>query len=229
MIQKIMDLLIRPDSFFSEKANEPENLKIPGLIVLIGAILAALAAYQVSGLTARIFSQAATAGMSSIIGIIGAISGLLGFIILWWLIVTGIFFLVSMVFSGKGSFKRTLENVGYGLVPMIFGSFVTLLLSFYYLPMVRVPVVHSIQDPAAMQQAVMQLTQDPSFREFTQVSTIIALIFLIWSANVWIFGIKYARELSLRNAIITVGIPVLLYIIYMLYTIFAGFPIAGGA
>jgi hypothetical protein len=228
MKKKILDLLILPDSFFSEKILEPVNLKIPAIIALAGAIISAILGYQVSVLSARMFSQVDMAGMESFISIFGAVGAFLAFLIIWWLVFSGVLHLISMLFSGKGTFKRTLEFVGYGLVPMVVGSFITLTLSFYYLPMVSVPVIRSIQDPTAIQAATTQLMSDPAMKEFTQVSTLISLIFLIWTANIWIFGLKHARELKLKHAVLTVAIPVLIYIIYMIYTIFSGISVPGG-
>ena len=53
----------------------------------------------------------------------------------------------------------------------------------------------------------------------TPISGIVGILFLIWSANIWIFGMKYARNLSTRNAVLTVGIPVGLYILVNLVTL----------
>ena len=62
-------------------------------------------------------------------------------------------------------------------------------------------------DPKFIEQTLMQ---DPSM----QVSTIIGILLMLWSANIWIFAVKHARNLSARNALITVGVPVGLYVIY---------------
>jgi hypothetical protein len=45
------------------------------------------------------------------------------------------------------------------------------------------------------------------------LSSVLGIIFLLWSANIWVFGIRYARGLTLRNAAITVGVPVALYLL----------------
>jgi hypothetical protein len=52
-----------------------------------------------------------------------------------------------------------------------------------------------------------------------QITSIISIVFLVLSANIWIFGLKYARTLSLRDAAICVGIPFAGYIIYNLYVL----------
>jgi hypothetical protein len=222
-------LLFHPDIFFSERTKEPGDLKIPGAIVFIGAIVAAAGSYVLSGIYKGLFTAAAGEGMASILGIFGAVSAFFAFIVLWWVVFCGIFYLLSMAFAGSGSFRRTLEFTGYGLVPIIIGSFFSLLLSLYYLPMINVPAISTIQDPAAVQRVMSGIVQDPAFREFTQVSAVLSAIFLIWSANLWIFAIKHARALSFRNAIIVVLIPVAIFVIYTLYMAFAGISFLGAS
>lgn len=221
-------LLLRPDTFFSERMKEPEDLKIPGIIVIIGAIIAAVGSYLISGIYGGLFTAAAGEGMASLLGIFGAVSAFFAFIIIWWVVFAGIFYLLSMVFAGSGTFKRTLEFAGYGLVPVIIGAVISVLISLYYLPMIEVPVISNIQDPAAIQRFMSEFLEDPAFREFTQISAIISAIFLAWSANLWIFAIRQARTLSLRNAIIVVLIPVVIFMIYTLYMAFIGTPFSGG-
>jgi hypothetical protein len=222
-------LLLRPDTFFSERIKEPENLKIPGIIVTTGAIIAALGSYLISGIYEGLFTAAAGEGMASLLGIFGAVSAFFAFIIIWWVIFAGIFYLLSIAFAGNGTFRRTLEFAGYGLVPVIIGSVISVLISLYYLPMIEVPAISNIQDPAAIQRVMSGIFEDPAFREFTQLSAIISAIFLAWSANLWIFGVRYARALSLRNAIIVVLIPVTIFMVYTLYMAFSGTPFPGGS
>jgi hypothetical protein len=221
-------LLLRPDTFFSERIKEPENLKIPGIIVTTGAIIAALGSYLISGIYEGLFTAAAGEGMASLLGIFGAVSAFFAFIIIWWVIFAGIFYLLSIAFAGNGTFRRTLEFAGYGLVPVIIGSVISVLISLYYLPMIEVPVISNIQDPAAVQRVMSGIFEDPAFREFTQISAIISAIFLAWSDNLWIFAVRHARTLSLRNAIVVVLIPVVIFMIYTLYMAFIGTPFSGG-
>lgn len=225
----IPELLLRPDVFFGNRMKEPENLKFPGIIVVMGAIIAAAGAYVISGIYADMFAQVPEMGtMTAFMGIFGAVSAFFMFIIVWWLLFSGGFFLISMAFSGSGTFRRTLEFTGYGLLPVIIGSVISALISLYYIPMIEVPVLAGISDPAALQEVMGQVLSDPAFREFTQISSIISVIFLIWSANLWIFGMKHARSVTLKHAAITVLVPVVIYITYVIYMTFAGIAAIGG-
>jgi len=227
MMGKIRDLLLRPDIFFGGRMKEPEDLKLPGLIALVGAAVAAGAAYIISGTYSEMFSELA-GGMGPIIGVISAISAFFGFIIIWWIIFAAIFYGLSLTFGGKGTFKRTLEFSGIGLIPIILGTIISLLISLYYVPLIEVPVISGITDPAVIQEAMSQMMEDPAFREFTQVSSLISVIFLVWSANLWIFALKHARNLTMKQAAMTVLIPVGICILVILVPAFTGISLPGG-
>ena len=130
---------------------------------------------------------------------------------------------ISAVFKGTGTFKRTLEFVGYGYIPQIIGSLITLVIALEYIPRVVIPhISFDPSDPNAgqiLQDAMKTLMHDPSMMEFTQIATIISIVFLLWSANIWIFGAKHSRQLTLRNAAICVAVPVVLFVIYTVYGI----------
>ena len=214
----ILDTLISPDAFFRNAINKKEDLKVPLLIVLCGAIVGAVHAYLVGGLTGKMMS-ALIPGMATIITL-SAVIGALVAIFLIWIVMTGIFYGLSFLFKGQGSFRRCLEFTGYGYLPQILGSVISVIVAFMYVPKVVVPQISAaaMQDPQVIQDAVKTLMHDPAMLEMTQIIVVITTVFLLWSANSWIFGMKYARNLSLRNAAICVGVPVIAYVLYLVYT-----------
>ncbi len=223
----IRDFLTRPDVYFAELMKRKESLKIAIIIILIGGVIAAVHGYLIGGLTGELLSSVMP-GMTVLTGVIAAIGSFVFFFVIW-LIFSGIFYALSLAFKGNGSFTRTLEVVGLGSVPQVIGGAITLLMSLYYIPRIRVPQITSIQNPEAVQGLIQQLMSDPAMRELTTVSTIIGILFIIWSANLWIFGIRHARALSLRHAVITIGLPVAIYIIYTIVMLIVGIPSIGGS
>lgn len=223
----LLDLLVRPERFFSAQEGKEPDLKVPAAIALVGAVIAAASGYALSGLYSELFSGIGE-GMGAFMGIITAASAFIGFLVMWWIVMAGAFHVISIPFKGKGKFTRTLANTGYGLVPVIIGSIVSMAVLLTYLPRITVPVIRDIQDPAAIQKAMQDLMQDPAMREYTQISLAISILFLIWSANIWIFGTRQAREITTRHAVITVAIPVAVFVIYSVYTLVAGVQIPGG-
>ncbi|MDH7509934.1 MAG: Yip1 family protein [Methanolinea sp.] len=228
-MKHVADLLFAPARFFSAMEGKKPGLGIPVLIAVIGAAISALAAYAMSDLYAGMFAAAGTGmDMGMFMGLVGAAGAFIGFIVIWWVVLAGAFYVVSIPFRGKGSFSRTLAATGYGLVPTVIGSALSAVSLLSYLPRITVPVIRNIQDPAIIQAAITKLMQDPAMQEYTLVSTAFTIVFLVWSANIWIFGMKYARELNTRNACITVLVPVGIIILYHLVTILAkGFFMGG--
>jgi hypothetical protein len=230
-MKSIADLLFAPARFFAAMEGKEHSLKIPALIAVTGALVSALAAYAtMSGLYAGMFAASgAGAGMGMFMGLVGAVSAFIAFIVLWWVIMAGAFYVVSILFKGSGTFSSTLAVTGYGLVPTIIGTALSAISSLYYLPRITVPIVRNIQDPAVIQNAIRDLMQDPAMQEYSIVSLAFSVLFLVWSANIWIFGVKHARKLDTRNACITVLVPVGIMILYLLITFFASGLSMGGS
>lgn len=220
MFRTFIDILIRPGAFFSGMMGEKEeSFKWPLVILLAGGIVAAGYGYLLGGATGQMMSDAVP-GIGMIVTLASAIGAFLG-VFIFWLVWTAVVFALSLAFKGDGSFKRTLQVIGYGYLPQVIGSVIALIVAIEYVPKIVVPKITSamMQDPAAMQQVTMSLMRDPAMIELTQITTLITIVFLLWSANIWIFGLQHARKLSPRDAALCVGIPVIAYILYMIYSL----------
>jgi hypothetical protein len=159
-------------------------------------------------------------GMDAIIYLSATLGALIGTFIFWF-IIAGIFYILSYLFKGKGSFNRVLEFTGYGYLPQIFGSLITLVVALEYLPKIKVPVLTSaaLDDPALMEQAVNAFMHDPAMMMLSQITTVVSIAFMLLSAHIWIFGMKHARGLSPRDAAICVGVPIVIYVLYLTYNL----------
>jgi len=124
------------------------------------------------------------------------------------------------IFLSREKFKRPLEFIGYGYLPQIFGAIFTVIVAIQYIPRVIVPEITTAasENPQVIMDATKALMHDPVMMEMTQIISIISIVFLLWSANIWIFGIRTARQLSERDSALCVGIPVVVYILYIIYT-----------
>ena len=195
------NVLTNPDRFFAELSAKDAKLMTPFVIVLVAAIIAAISAMMmVDVMTSSLPEEvAAFAGIGAAVG---AIAGLIMQFIMW-LLYTGVFYVISMFFSGEGSFKRCLEFIGYGFIPSIIAAIIGLVVMMTVLPTIEL----SIENPELFQQTLMS-------NPLMQASAVIGIFLTLWSANIWIFAIKHARNLSSRNALITVGVPVGLYMLY---------------
>lgn len=217
MKHSFADLFLKPDAFFQDLITKKESLGKPAVIIVAAGIAAGAYACLVGGLTAEMMAGI-MAGMETII-VLSAFFGALFFTFIFWVIWSGVIFAISVVFKGNGSFKRTMEIVGYGYLPQVVGLLINSMVAYLFIPAVNVPTLSAaaVQDPELIQEATKALMHDPSMMALTQITSVVSIVFLVVSANIWIFGLKHARGLSLRDAAICVSAPVIVYIIYILY------------
>ena len=203
----MLEVLTNPNSFFEKKMSEDISFKMPILIIFVIGIIGAVNAIS---MTQKIMAQLPSdaAQFASFGAIFGAIGALIG-VFFMWVIYAVVFYAISLVFKGEGELKRVIEFVGYGFIPSIASGIIGLVLMKMALPTIE----FSMDNPELMQESMMS---NPMIR----ASSIIGIIFTLWSANIWIFGLMHSRNLSTKNAVITVGIPIGLSIIFTLYNLF---------
>ena len=208
----MIELLTNPNKFFEAKMGEEVSLKLPALIVLIIGIISGIGAYFMGRLTAEMLSGTLppeAQAFLSFIPISTAITAVIvSFII--WVVFAAIFYLISCIFKGEGKFKRTLEFVGYGYIPMIFSGIIGAIFIYYIVSTAQIPVV---TDPTMIGKALEPLMKSPMM----QLSYAISILFMLWSANIWVFGLKHARNLTTKNALICVAIPMAVYVLWTIY------------
>ncbi len=93
MIKSLVNILVHPNAFFQDALKEKESLKIPGLIVVVLGIVSAVYAYLIGGLTGKMLAGMLP-GMESIIAITTILGAFIG-VFLFWVIWTGVFYLIS--------------------------------------------------------------------------------------------------------------------------------------
>ncbi|WP_220680639.1 Yip1 family protein [Methanofollis formosanus] len=205
----IVDLLLNPDTFFREREGHEAGLKFPLLFVLLAGLAAAPGAYVVAGMTGPLLPPEA----QSYLGIVMAIAVVAAFFstIIFYIVFVIVFYLLSLVFKGSGDIKKSFEAVGYGYLPLVVGYLLSSLAIIYYAPSFVFPQV-DLTTPAGAEALNQVIASSP----MTMISSILGILFMLWAANIWIFGMRYARSLTLRNAAITVGVPVGIYIIFQI-------------
>ncbi len=210
IMMNIADLLFRPAVFFSGRLEgDKPGLKMPIAIVLLYGIVGAVSAVYVSSVTMAMMPSE-IASMGTILLGIGAVVAFIGALLIWF-IVAAVFHGVSALRGGKGDFQRTLAVAGYGSLPMVFGTIISSIIVYFYLSGIT---VSPVSDPMQINVVLTELMSSPSM----VMAGIIPLVFVIWSANIWVFGMQEARGLSTKDALITVGIPVLIYCLITLFS-----------
>lgn len=193
-------VLTHPDEFFAERTDDP-GLRGPVLIVLAVGVLGLLSAVPSLLLVLRGIPAEARAIVGAGLAI-GAIFGLVGPFVVW-LLYAIVFYAISMVFDGTGSFRDLFVLTGWGFLPRILGAAVSAVVMFVVVGTTAAP-----ETAEAMAAFNRQLQSDPLVR----ASTVVGIAITLWSGYLWTHAVAAARGLSLREAAITVGVPLLVSI-----------------
>jgi len=211
---EFLRVLFDPGHFFEARMQEKPGLKVPALIALVIGLIGAVSVIPMTDITMAML-PADMQGLGLLMTVISAAIAFIGGL-LAWVIYGVIFHVVSMIFKGQGSLNRTLEFTGYGLLPQVFGGIIGTYFSYRLLSGLSIP---SMTSPEQMVEFSENLVAVLTTSPLAQIAGLVSILFLVWSANIWIFGMKHARSLSTRDAVLTVGIPMGLYILYMLITL----------
>lgn len=200
MLKGIIELLFHPDLFFVRKQHEEIHLVIPVIIVGIGGIVS-----FITPLAERAFSN--NGDISNFLMMPSSAIFFLVFPFISWLLVAGILYVFSRLFSGTGSFPATLQNCGYGFLPnTLFALFV---------------FINSFAVSWSMGTSFKFLTT------FLSVLGIISFFSIFWSGWLWTVAMEKTHNLSLGKAMVGPELVVLLYLSTVILNIFAHF-IANG-
>ena len=198
------NVLTNPDRFFSELSKREVNLTIPALVVLICAITEVIYVVSVFGVL-LIHQQFPDEVVLTGIVIAAHVIQELVMSFIFWFIWAVMFYTISIRFKGNGSFKRCLGFTGYGFIPVIVAHVIALA--------VTMVVLHTAEFPAeSLELMVDALMQNSMMKTIPAITCLLGL----WSVYIWTFGIKHARKISTRDALITVGVPGVIAIVYYL-------------
>jgi hypothetical protein len=203
----IKEVLVAPGHFFEKKCREEASLGIPILIILIMAVISGISAYFVSGKTIEAMGSGME-GVAFIASIFGfAVAFVSAFI--YWIIWVIAFLVMIYILKGEASFKRLAEVTGYGFIPQIFGGIITTGIMMTSLPNLVIPTGAGMEE---MEVAMKAFATTPPM----MAASLVTLLFTIWSANIWLFGIKESSGLEFKKAAICVGVPLVIFIILSL-------------
>ena len=212
----MLDLLLNPNKFFKDRANTEPEIIIPMIIMLVSGIISGINAYVVTG----ILKEAMPEEIAQLM-VIGQMVGFVGAVIMAvviWFVFSAIFYGLSKLFKGTGSFKKVLEITGYGYVPWLFGTILSTAVFLSIAPSIHIPPF-DLTDPEQAAEAGNLLKNIFTENSYLLISWVVGIIFIIWAANLWIFGVFYTRKIKLKFAVITVALPVAIYIFYSAYGI----------
>ena len=198
-----LSLLTDPEAFFGRQGTDP-SLKGPLVVVTLIAAVNAVASVLQFRFMARLFENSGMgSGFATAIQAFSFVFVIAGPFVVW-LLYAGVFQGVSVLFDGDGDFSTTLAFVGWGFVPSVMGSVASMVINYYRFN------VRGIDVPSEMSvEAYQQFSQSLQTGPLVALSAALGIVFTLWSAFLWTFGLRHARSLSVRQAALTVALPVL--------------------
>jgi Yip1 domain len=214
-VNRITGVFVHPDETMDDIANKP-RIQEALLIVGIYAILGLVSSYVLSTHMTFVYSVAGSS--QSLLNTIQTMSVIIRFLdgflvpLILWLIITGILHVFAMVFGGKGKYyPQMLTALGYTYVVKIIAIVITIVL-YTQLPNVTIDITSS--NTFAIISAVSSTAITHS--SYHIAGSIIMLLGVIISSLLGIFAIKNGEKLTMAKSAMVVGIPLLIYMIYVL-------------
>lgn len=200
-------LLMNPHSFFRNQATRPTATG-PVLLVLGTGLITTLSSLIPLYYLTQNMSGGASA-FTSVAYLIGSFSGILT-IFAVWLINAGVIFLLSTYFDGEGPFRRLLLLIGWGYLPNAILGVAALFVMW------QVTLTTTPPQDLTSAQAYMQQIQN---HRYLWVNKLITVVITLWQGFLWVFAVKHARQLDLKQAFICVAVPTALSIAYTASTL----------
>lgn len=193
-------LFLNPDEFFRERTDDP-GLTGPLLVVFCTGVLGMASTLLV--LQKQASTLASDVRPFAQVGMLVGAAGNLFLTFFFWMLYAAAFYFISRYFGGSGEFRTTVKLVGWGFVPRIFMGLTNLGLTYYVVSGITADSTAEFSRRLANSGAL-------------DVSSALVLVFVLWSAFVWTFAVKYARSLTDREAALTVIPPVLVELAFTL-------------
>lgn len=197
--------------FFRRQSAAP-NVAAPVAVVLIAGVVINLnVVFVLPSIMGTISGQ--SENIARVVTLLGVIGSTLGIFVLWF-IYAGSFYVISGYFDGEGRFRTLFLLTGWGFLPLILQGAFGAAMFKYTLQHVAVP-----QDPSKLEPFMQGLRSRPPIL----ISSLTRILCLVWQALLWTFAVYYSRDLTIRESIATVSIPVIVTLVINVNSIVSSF------
>ena len=200
-IERIIGTFSNPDKTMEDITKEP-RIEESLVIVVAYAILAMIASYiALSHINFVVTDGSMDSNALKMISLIFGLGGVLVVTLLAWPIITAVLHLFSMIFGGEGKiYPSMMTAIGYSQLPKLIAA-VVLIGMATQAPMTTVEV-------SSTGGYSMPTVATGSLYWVQMAAT---WIFLLWSCYLGALAVKHGEKVSMKNALLTVGIPLAIY------------------
>ena len=211
-VQRAIGLIVKPDETMKDVIAAP---RIEESLVIVAAyvVLLLIGAYVSLSHMNIVFTDSAgiNAETLKMVMYVFGLGTVLVMTLLLWPIITAILHVFSMVFGGDGKFyPQILTGIGYSYLPKLIAAAIAIgLAAMLPVTTVELSSTGGYNIPSATSAGTLSLA-----------TTAVNLLFLLWSCYLGALAIKHGEKVSMTNALIVVGVPL---VIYLLFTFGMGF------
>lgn len=180
----ILSLLFHPKEFFAD-TSRTQSLKLPMLYTAMYGIFAAVLGYQTTAASAELIGMPDYAG---VLGAVGAITGFIMAFIVWVFVAVFFFVFIKFITHTATGFKPFLTVTGYGSLPVLIGTVLTLLAG---------AVTPGVFDGWA--------------------GYLLNAAVLLWCMPIWIYGFASAGNVPVHAVFTALLLPILIMAAYTAY------------
>jgi hypothetical protein len=203
-------LVTDPNAFFRDRSESP-SLKGPTLVVTLSMVFSVVGAIVGARAISSMMSSSGLNPTFATFTQIGAV--IIAFVgpYIAWVLFSGLFYAVSVLFDGDGGFKTTFALVGWGFLPSVVGSFFTAAITVYRWEIRGVdvpPLPPNLETQANIQQFQSAL-QEVNSGFLPAMPALLGIVFGLWSAVLYVFALQHGRNISRKEAVLTIALPVL--------------------
>jgi hypothetical protein len=189
MYQQLKELLFHPDAFFKQKTKEKIDLLLPTIIVLIGSMVGLIASFVVSDFLNIVELRHVMVILTPENFLIILLKPFIA-----WFLLTGILYGFCRLWSGTGTFIATLQNTGYGALPLTILTVIPIITGIFIDSNVNMPQILSLG--------------------IGLILDLLTVLFILWSGYLWAYAVERTHKIAHEKAIASAAIAVLLYLAY---------------
>lgn len=150
-----------------------------------------------------------------------SLRGIVGALVLWLFLAVALY-VVSWLYSNRGSFFGLLKHTAWSLVPLFIGNLiksVAFVIASWNawdsgtLEVTDGDLINSAEEVRAFLYG--QILDEPA----AIVGTLVGALFIFWTAYIAAYGVSEVRDIPVEDAYKVAAVPAVLYLLYIVYQV----------
>ncbi len=194
MLEGILEVIVKPQTFFRELESKPKQISLAFLVIIITGILAAIVAYFSALPTADAFPDNAIVGQISVIS--APIIAIIASFVIW--LIYGL-----LIRMGAGMDTKPWAIAAYSSAPQIIILTIAIVIAALF-PVSVSPITATATDPEAFRAANTQLQHEIQSSFYGRSSQVLTYLSSLWQLLLIYLGVQAVstRTRAIRATVI---------------------------